>query len=115
MARNAPPKKSARGMVRRGLSISSPMNEPVSQPPKAKKMVDQKMAFLRDRCGVKAEAVKWVAGPKRAAETAASTTRMRMGSQLPVEQTLLSHLPASRPTMLTKVMMASQITAKDMK
>src|SRR5580658_6769579 len=110
-----PETRRAQGMVRRGLSISSAMKEPVSQPLYAKTMVDQKIAFLNEKCGTKAAAVKCVAGPNRMAAAAARATRTRIESQQPVEQMLLSHLPPSSPRMLTMVMTASHTVAKDMK
>ena len=51
MVSTRPEAISPRGMVLRASLISSLMKEPVSQPPKAKKMVDQKMAFFRSTCG----------------------------------------------------------------
>ena len=58
--------------------------------------------------------VKWVAEPWCDATTIASTMRMEMGSQPPMEQMLLSHLPASMPRTLSAMMTTSQKTAKPM-
>src|SRR3984957_15553809 len=99
-------------MVRRGLSISSPMNEPASQPPKAKKIVDQKMAFFKLGRGMSSWKAKLVADPKWAQETTARTISSEMGMMLPRVQTLLSHLPAFTHTTFMSVMKAGQARAK---
>src|ERR1700761_8716811 len=109
-----PAVSSARGRLRGAFSISSSMKDAHSQPEKAKKMVDQKMAFWRVRCGVMEATVKWVAEPWCEATTMASAMRMEMGSQPPTEQTLLSHLPDSIPRTLRAMMTKSQKTAKAM-
>src|ERR1700731_1236063 len=49
MASTLPPTRMAQGILRRGFSISSPMAEPDSTPPKAKKTLDQKMALSSDQ------------------------------------------------------------------
>ena len=84
-------------------------------PQKAKKTPDQKTALSSDQCGVRLAAVKWVADPKRCHETAAITIRRKSGSRLPIEHTLLSHLPESTQRILSTTMTVSQKAANAMK
>src|SRR5580692_3791964 len=52
-ARTVPPTRMANGILRRGFSISSPIAEPDSTPPNAKKTLDQKMALPGDQWGMR--------------------------------------------------------------
>src|SRR5450432_4064057 len=98
----------ANGMFRRGFSISSPMAEPDSTPPNAKKTLDQNMALSSDLWGMRLATEKCVAEPKRAYESAARMSSAESGMMLPRELMLFSHLPKLTPRMLSRVMMASQ-------
>ena len=107
-----PPTRIAQGITRRGFSISSPIADPASTPPNAKKTLDQKTALLRLQCGISAAAVKWIAGPKRTYDAAASSISALNGSRLPSELMLFSHLPTFTPRMFSSVMMVSHTTEK---
>src|ERR671937_383082 len=88
----------ARGTVRRGLTISSPIVDPLSMPPKAKAIVDQKITSLRLMLGTSAAAVIGVADPNRPAATTPNTMRNRSGTHAAAAPTLFSHLPTFSPT-----------------
>src|SRR5580698_405538 len=105
----------ARGMVRRASLISSPINEPVSTPPNAKKIVDQKIAFLKSACGMRLSEEKLVAEPWYFAKIAASISSTETGIHAPREQQLFNHFPCFSPTMFNKVISASHPSAKSMK
>ena len=62
---SSPATNSDRGMTRRGSRISSPMNDPASHPPNAKKIVERKIRFFMPGRGTIALSVKCVADPKR--------------------------------------------------
>ena len=114
-ATTAPPISNASGIVRRGCSISSAINDPVSMPLNPKQIVDQKIASFNENRGVIDSNEKCVADPNRRADTSASRIRIAIGTQLPSEQILLSHFPAFSPAMFTTVITASHSTANAMK
>src|SRR4029453_7707947 len=59
----------ARGIVRRASRISSPIVDPLSTPPNAKAIVDQKITSLRLVLGVIVSSVIGVAALKRIQDT----------------------------------------------
>ena len=88
----------ARGTVRRAFSISSPIVDPLSTPPKANASVDQKMMSLRCMLGTTAWASIGVADPNRLQATAPSAISSIAGSQPASAPTLVSHFPTFNPT-----------------
>src|SRR6185436_11283704 len=80
---------------------SSPMVAPLSTPPNAKAIVDQKMTSLKLVLGTMASAVSGVADPNRIHEIAPSTINTVAEAQPAIAPALLSHLPTSRPTTLS--------------
>src|SRR5579872_1607595 len=86
----------ARGMVRRASRISSPIAEPLSRPPNANAMVDQKITSLSDVAGTKERALRDVADPYRSHETTPSTMTAAATIQLATPPMLFNHLPRAR-------------------
>src|SRR5262249_44963970 len=88
----------ARGTVRRGSRISSPIVDPLSTPPKANAIVDQKITSLRLVLGRNAPASIGVADPNPRHATPPSPTSSVAGIQLATAPTLFRHFPTPRPT-----------------
>src|SRR5437588_2588377 len=112
---NAPAASTARGTVRRASSISSPIVDPLSTPPNAKAIVDQKITSLRLVLGINVCAEIGVADPKRFHEYMPSAIRMNAGIQLAIAPTLFSHFPTFRPTTFIVTAMTSPVMATTMK
>src|ERR1700722_9166673 len=110
-----PPTRIAHGIVLRGFWISSPIGLAPSRPPNAKNTPDQNTALSRDQCGIMLARVNGVAGPNRIHDTAAIIISRASGTRLPIEQMLLSHLPASTPRMFSTMITVSQNAANPMK
>ena len=98
MVITTPALRIARGTVRRASSISSPIVDPLSTPPNAKAMVDQKMMSLRCMLGATACAVMGVAEPNRLHATAPSAISSMAGIHPATAPMLASHLPTFNPT-----------------
>src|SRR5262249_24790168 len=96
----APAARIARGTVRLASWISSPIVDPLSGPPNANAIVDQKTTSFRLVLGTNAVALIGVADPKRRHETRPSTISSSAGIQLAIAPRLLSHLPTFSPTTL---------------
>ena len=90
----------ARGIVRRGSRISSPIVDALSTPPKANAIVDQKMTSLRLMPGTSDAVFIGVADPNRIHEIAPSVISSPADIHAEMAPTLLSHLPMSTPTTL---------------
>src|SRR5450759_3897221 len=111
----APAVRIARGTVRLASLISSPIVDPLSTPPNAKAIVDQKMMSLRCMLGTRAWAVIGVADPKRPHATAPSTISSTAGVQPAIAPTLLSHFPTFNPTTFIVTAIARPVDATAMK
>src|SRR5438093_3010580 len=96
----APAARIARGTIRRASTISSPIVDALSTPPKAKAMVDQKMTSFSVVLGTRDSAVIGVADPNRIHAIAPNPIRKTPGVQPASAPTLVSHLPTLRPTPL---------------
>src|SRR5262249_8930468 len=94
----APAVRIARGTVRRGSSISSPIVDPLSTPPNANAIVDQKMTSFSPVLGTNDDAGIGVAGPNRLHATAPSAISSPAGIHPATAPALFSHLPTSSPT-----------------
>src|SRR6266851_8959310 len=94
----APAARIALGTVRRASLISSPIVDPLSTPPNAKAIVDQKMTSLRLVLGINVACVIGVAEPCRRHEIAPSTISTIAGIHAAIAPTLFSHFPTLRPT-----------------
>src|SRR5262245_18298739 len=105
----------ARGTVRRGSRISSPIVDPLSTPPNANAMVDQKITSLRFVLGAKAAPSIGVAEPNRLHAITPRPTSSIAGIQLAIAPTLFSHFPTSRPTTLSVTAIASPVIDTAMK
>src|SRR2546430_16639600 len=97
----APAARIARGIIRRGCSISSPIVDALSTPPNANAIVDQKMTSLRLVFGTNARAGIGVADPKRDHDRMPSTRGNSIGTQLATAPTVFSHVPTFNPTTLS--------------
>src|SRR5262245_50407391 len=95
---SAPAASTARGTVRLASCISSPIVDPLSTPPKANAIVDQKITSFKLVLGTNAGADIGVADPKRRHATMPSTMSASAGIQLAIAPRLFSHLPTFRPT-----------------
>src|ERR1700693_3020626 len=115
MVNNAPPKNSARGIVRRGALISSAMKDAVSLPAKAKVRTDQKTMSLRRVVGVSVARVNDVADPKRHHARVPIPISKAIGTHIPTAPALFSHLPTLRPRMCKSVPSSSAEQANIMK
>src|SRR5262245_64217597 len=91
----------ARGMVRRASRISSAIVDPLSTPPKANAIVDQKITSFRLVLGTSDAASIGVADPKRLQDTAPSTINRPATIHAAMPPALFSHLPTSSPRTLT--------------
>src|SRR5204863_8438602 len=78
--------------------ISSPIVDPLSTPPNAKAIVDQKMMSLRLVLGKNACAFMDVADPNRPQATTPSAISSSAGVHPAIVPALLSHLPTFSPT-----------------
>ena len=106
----------ARGMLRRGSTISSPMNEPASSPVKANAMVDQKTISLRPVAAGARMRVIGVAEPYSHAGNDAHDDEQQHGTPgADGSRRLASHLPTSRPTMFIPAAMRQADDATTMK
>src|SRR5438552_12719661 len=112
---NAPAASTARGTVRRASWISSPIVDPLSTPPNAKAIVDQKITSFRLVLGTKASGGIGVADPKRLHDTAPRTMSRPAGIQLAIAPTLFSHLPTFRPTTVIMTAIARPVIATAIK
>src|SRR5262245_4297735 len=110
-----PAVRMARGTVRRASRISSPIVDPLSTPPKAKAIVDQKITSLRLVLGVTVSTVIGVAAPKRIHDTTPIAISSSAAAQPVTAPRLFSHLPTSRPTTFIVTVMIRPIIAKVMK
>src|ERR1700730_9372448 len=111
----APAASTARGTVRRASWISSPIVDPLSTPPKANAMVDQKMTSFRLVLGTNVCAPSGVADPNRFHDTAPSTMRTAAGIQLAIAPTLANHFPTFSPTTFIVTAMARPVIDTAMK
>src|ERR1044071_6467232 len=93
-----PAMRIARGTVRCASSISSPIVDPLSTPPNANAIVDQKMTSFRLVLGTRVVELFGVADPTRRQETNAGARTSAATTQLASAPTLFSHLPTLRPT-----------------
>src|SRR5712692_4313255 len=91
----------ARGTVRRASTISSPIVDPLSTPPKAKAIVDQKMTSLRPVLGTSDRAVIGVADPYLIHEKNPNARRSEIGTHAASAPTFVSHFPMFKPTTLS--------------
>ena len=98
MVMTAPAARIARGTVRRASTISSPIVDPLSTPPNANAIVDQKITSLSVVLGASAPSVIGVADPNRIQDTAPKTMRKVPTIQPAVAPALFSHLPTFNPT-----------------
>src|ERR1043166_3596631 len=112
---SAPAVSTARGTVRRASTISSPIVDPLSTPPNAKAIVDQKMTSFKLVLGTNAWAPIGGADPNRLHDTAPSTMSTAAGIQLAIAPTLFSHLPTFRPTTFNVTAMTRPVIATAMK
>ena len=111
----APAPRIARGTVRRASSISSPIVDPLSTPPKANAIVDQKMMSLRCMLGTRAWPVIGVANPNRLHATAPSAISTIAGIHPAMAPTLVSHFPTFNPTTFIATVTASPAVDTAMK
>src|SRR5262245_59749301 len=110
---SAPAVRIARGIVRGASLISSPIVDPLSTPPNANAIVDQKITSFRLVLGTMERASIGVADPKRIHATPASAINSPATIQLAIAPTLFSHLPTFSPTtfIVTAVMRPTEATA----
>src|SRR5438094_2687542 len=94
----SPAARFARGIVRRGCSISSPIVDALSTPPNANAIVDQKITSLSVVLGTSASAVIGVADPYRIQATKPKTTRRTPVVHPAIAPTLFNHFPTLSPT-----------------
>src|ERR1044071_8839867 len=94
----APAVRIARGTVRRASLISSPIVDPLSGPPNANAIVDQKITSFRLVLGTNAFDGIGVADPKRRQAITPRTSSSSVGIQLAMAPTLFNHLPTLSPT-----------------
>src|SRR2546428_546902 len=94
----APAARIARGTIRRASTISSPIVDPLSTPPNANAIVDQKITSLSVVLGASVLAVIDVADPNRIHDAAPKTMRNVAAAQPARAPALFSHLPTFRPT-----------------
>jgi hypothetical protein len=111
----APAARIARGIVRRASLISSPIVDPLSMPPNAKAIVDQKMMSLRFMLGTNACAFIGVADPNRLQATIPSAISSNAGIHPAIAPTLLSHFPTFSPTTFIVTAVARPIVETAMK
>ncbi len=94
---------SARAIVRRESSISSPRNDADSAPVQAKAIVDQKTRSRKCVRGTSASAVQAVADPNRHQTAAPMPISRRVAAQRASAPALMSHFPRASPTTLMTV------------
>ena len=111
----APAASMARGTVRRASSISSPIVDPLSTPPNANAIVDQKITSLRPVLGTSDEGVIGVADPNRYHDTTPRPISSSAGIHPAIAPTLFSHLPTFSPTTFIVTAIARPTTATAMK
>src|SRR5215467_2618507 len=109
-----PAVKSAHGMLRRALRISSPMKDAVSQPPKANVNDDQKIMSFKCTLGSISATVNTVAEPKRCKAIELMTMMIATGAHMANAPTLCNHLPTPKPTTFMTVMMTNVTLEKAM-
>ena len=85
-------------MVRRASTISSPIVDPLSTPPNANAIVDQKITSFSVVLGSRVRGVMGVADPNRIHHSAPNAMRKVAGTQPATAPALFSHLPTFRPT-----------------
>src|SRR5215467_6186919 len=105
----------ARGTVLRASTISSPIVDALSTPPKAKAIVDRKRRSFSPVPGTSELAVIGVAGPYFVHEYSPNAIRSAMGIQPAMAPALLSHFPTFRPTTLSRTAIARPTTDTAMK
>src|SRR4051794_18027191 len=105
----------ARGTVRRASSISSPIVDPLSTPPNANAIVDQKMMSFRCMLGTSAPPLTGVAAPKRLHAMAPSAISSIAGIQPAIAPALVSHLPTFNPTTFIATVSARPVIETAMK
>src|SRR5262249_45785546 len=110
-----PAATTARGTVRLASTISSPIVDPLSTPPKANAMVDRNTRSLRCVPGTTAAAVIGVADPYVVHEYSPNAISSATGIQLAIAPALLSHFATFRPTTLSETAMARPTTDTAMK
>ena len=91
------------------------MVEPLSTPPNANAMVDQKITSFKLVLGARVCGVIGVAVPNRLHEIAPSTISTSAGIQPATAPMLFSHLPTSRPTTFMVTASVNPTSAKTMK
>ena len=101
--------------MRRASRISSPIVDPLSTPPNANAIVDQKITSFRLVLGTSVCAVIGVAVPNRRHEIAPSSISTSAGIQPARAPTLFNHLPTSSPTMFIAAAIVRPASAKTMK
>src|SRR6059036_3735661 len=94
----APAVRIARGTVRRASWISSPIVDPLSTPPNANAIVDQKITSFSVVLGRSECDVIGVAGPNRTHHTTPNTMRNVAGTQAAIAPALFNHFPTFSPT-----------------
>src|SRR5260221_1242536 len=112
---SAPPARIARGNVRRASWISSPIVDPLSTPPNANAMVDQKMTSFSPVLGTNAPGAIGVADPKRVHDTRPRMISSATGNHVATAPTLLSHFPTFNPTTFSQTATARPIIETMMK
>src|SRR5262249_20508655 len=93
----------------------SPIVDPLSTPPNAKAIVDQKMTSFRLVLGANASGGIGVADPNRLHEAAPRTITTPAGIQLAIAPTLCSHVPPFSPTTSIATAMTRRVIATAMK